>query len=204
MASPVGTQQSSIQAHAAERWRQEVRGHRLWTAAASPGRMGYIDHHRSSRRYRTITSLPPEDHTDASSRGGSSSCSQSSLARRVFSRSERCSVRSIGDFGNRMRVGVRVRPAFRREMQLCAGRLGEYWPVVTVANGSEGSGKQESTGEGNGDLENCTVRCGGRGGGEAYTKRPRVNLHTLNGRHRGFAFDYAFDPACGQQEIYRR
>ncbi|CAM9695752.1 unnamed protein product, partial [Sphacelaria rigidula] len=61
----------------------------------------------------------------------------------------------------RIRVGVRIRPAFGHEIKSAAGRSGGYRPAVFLA-------------------------------GEISDAR----------RERGFVFDHAFTPQCGQQEVY--
>lgn len=151
-------------------------------------------------------SLPPERRERSWSRAGSS-CGQSSGAPIFGGHSEILSGRGNSDSSNRMRVGVRVRPAILHEVLQCkhTRRSGGYRPAVTVlterSKGLHWEGvdeeyqevASEEKSEREGEILARSTAC------------PRmVMLRMMNGRQRYFAFDEAFDSGCPQREVYQR
>lgn len=107
---------------------------------------------------------------------------------------------------SRMRVGVRVRPAFREEMLSWPGRSGGYEPAVTVPNDRSNAilGRGETLGQSQYSDKEVSEDQPKRDSERLTSAPSHVELRAFNGRRRRFAFDYAFGPACEQTEIYER
>lgn len=107
-----------------------------------------------------------------------------------------------------MRVGVRVRPAFRHEVLLGEGRRsGGYRPAVTVSNEISRARVRKCTangGENQAQVEEVPEEKLERESDTLAVRQSYLELRMPNGRRRRFLFDYAFDAACGQREVYQR
>ncbi|CAM9421115.1 unnamed protein product, partial [Discosporangium mesarthrocarpum] len=100
----------------------------------------------------------------------------------------------------RVKVGLRVRPAFRDEVERCVhGPLRGYVPVIEVHH--DGIGGDTSSGK-DGRAYRGAGRGQGRGGGGETLAE--VELCLSDGRRRTFGFDLAFRASCGQEEVYER
>lgn len=161
------------------------------------------------RTTRTVRrSLPPQERERLWSRGGSS-CGQSSGAPILGGQSDLLSGRSNNDGSSRMRVGVRVRPAFLHEVLHCkrTRRSGGYHPALTVckkrSNGLHSGGVDEDFQEVDINNEESSER-EGEMSARSTTCPKMVMLRMMNGRQRCFAFDEAFDAGCPQQDVYQR
>lgn len=149
-------------------------------------------------------SITPTRHTRrASSRstcqsGGSTDCSRRAAEDAESIRHHEKPTRNTEGL-SRIRVGVRVRPAFSSEV------LSGYRPAVTVSNVTTAvqracEDRKYLREEGNGSIENGFEH---EATGTSL-KQACVELKMSNWRRRRFSFDYAFDAACQQDEIYQR
>lgn len=97
-------------------------------------------------------------------------------------------------------MGVRIRPAFGHEMKSAGERRGGYRPAVFLAGEISDARRMEDQ-RWAGCSENTDDTTIGRDG---EWKNHRVHLRRMDGQERGFVFDHAFNPRCGQQEVYER
>lgn len=98
---------------------------------------------------------------------------------------------------SRMRVGVRIRPAFQSEVLPFKKRSGGYQYRCCVSV----SQRRKTSIRSNTGMD---VGCQGAECTEDERSTACVELRMPNGRQRSFAFDYAFDATCQQREIYER
>lgn len=117
-----------------------------------------------------------------------------------------------GDFNrvtrdcSRMRVGVRVRPAFQSEVPFNK-RSGGYKYRSCVSVSQRKISVRSYTGAGVGrESAECPRDESSKVARNKHnsSRQDCVELRMPNGRQRSFAFDYAFDATCHQREIYER
>lgn len=159
-------------------------------------------------------SLPPRrrprrDETSSGyrSNGGSASSGRSTAEEDLRLTEQHEELTRVTRDCSRMRVGVRIRPAFQSEVLPFKQRSGGYKYRCCVSISQRKIPMRSNTGGGMGyqgvgcpEDERSTVS------EDIYnpSRQTGVELRMPNGRQRSFAFDYAFDATCHQREIYER